>query len=97
MDGIAHVVNLDLPQVPEDFIHRAGRTGRAGATGVASIFATRQQRTDIGRLEKSIKLKLNRHTVPAEVEREVVVLQPKPQPQPTPAAKAFRPRRRFAR
>ena len=33
VEGIAHVVNYDLPQVPEDFIHRVGRTGRAGATG----------------------------------------------------------------
>jgi ATP-dependent RNA helicase RhlE len=41
VDGIAHVVNYDLPQVPEDFIHRVGRTGRAGARGTASTFSTR--------------------------------------------------------
>ncbi len=35
VDGISHVVNYDLPQVPEDFIHRVGRTGRAGAGGTA--------------------------------------------------------------
>ena len=35
VDGIAHVVNYDLPQAPEDFIHRVGRTGRAGARGTA--------------------------------------------------------------
>jgi len=33
VDGISHVVNYDLPQVPEDFIHRVGRTGRAGREG----------------------------------------------------------------
>ena len=36
VEGISHVVNYDLPQVPEDFIHRVGRTGRAGARGTAS-------------------------------------------------------------
>ena len=97
VDGIAHVVNLDLPQVPEDFIHRAGRTGRAGATGVASIFATRQQRSDVARLEKSLKLTLKRQPVPADIERDIVILQPKAQPAPTPAPKSFRPRRRIAR
>ncbi|MBM3768012.1 MAG: DEAD/DEAH box helicase [Acidobacteria bacterium] len=64
VDGIAHVVNYDLPQVPEDFIHRVGRTGRAGARGVASTFATRQERSDIRQIEKTINLQLQRQDVP---------------------------------
>ena len=52
VEGIAHVVNYDLPQAPEDFIHRAGRTGRAGAGGTATTFATRAERPDISRIER---------------------------------------------
>ena len=53
VEGIAHVVNFDLPQVPEDFIHRAGRTGRAGARGVASTFSTRNERKEIQKIERT--------------------------------------------
>jgi len=60
VDGISHVVNYDLPQVPEDFIHRVGRTGRAGARGMSSTFATRSQRSDIARIEKALKIRLLR-------------------------------------
>ena len=58
VDGIAHVVNYDLPQVPEDFVHRVGRTARAGAHGVASTFSTRDQRGEIRRIERELSLKL---------------------------------------
>ena len=60
VDNIAHVVNYDLPQVPEDFIHRVGRTGRADAQGVASTFATRQESGEIRRLERTLQLKMER-------------------------------------
>ena len=60
VDGIAHVVNYDLPQVPEDFIHRVGRTGRAGARGVASTFATRAERSEIARIERALSIRLKR-------------------------------------
>jgi ATP-dependent RNA helicase RhlE len=67
VEGIAHVVNYDLPQVPEDFIHRAGRTGRAGAAGTASTFATRSERSQISQIERTLDAKLVRMQVPAEV------------------------------
>lgn len=70
VDGISHVVNYDLPQVPEDFIHRVGRTGRAGARGTASTFATPSERAGVARIERTIDTRLVRHHVSAEVPRE---------------------------
>jgi ATP-dependent RNA helicase RhlE len=70
VEGISHVVNYDLPQVPEDFIHRVGRTGRAGARGTASTFATRGERSEIGRIEKTLGVKLIKREVAAGIERE---------------------------
>ena len=60
VEGISHVVNYDLPQVPEDFIHRVGRTGRMGARGVASTFAARIERSDIANIERTLKIRLTR-------------------------------------
>jgi ATP-dependent RNA helicase RhlE len=60
VDGISHVVNYDLPQVPEDFIHRVGRTGRAGAAGTASTFSSRSERAEIARIERALAIRLTR-------------------------------------
>jgi ATP-dependent RNA helicase RhlE len=65
VDGIAHVVNYDLPQAPEDFIHRVGRTGRAGAIGTASTFSTRSERSEIRRIERALSVRLQPRDVPA--------------------------------
>jgi ATP-dependent RNA helicase RhlE len=65
VDGIAHVVNYDLPQVPEDFIHRVGRTGRAGARGIASTFSTRAERSEVRRIERALSLRLQSQTIGA--------------------------------
>jgi ATP-dependent RNA helicase RhlE len=65
VDGIAHVVNYDLPGAPEDFIHRVGRTGRAGAVGTASTFGTRSQRGEVRRMEKALNVQLTRRQVAA--------------------------------
>jgi len=64
VDGIAHVVNYDLPQAPEDFIHRVGRTGRAGTTGTASTFGTPMERAEVARIERTLSVKLT-HRDPA--------------------------------
>src|ERR1700682_5000350 len=57
---IAHVINFDLPEVAENFIHRVGRTGRAGKHGVASTLFSREQRADIFQLERTLGLKMER-------------------------------------
>jgi ATP-dependent RNA helicase RhlE len=77
VDNISHVVNYDLPQVPEDFIHRVGRTGRAGARGTATTFATRSERPDIARLERTLSIHLTRHHAPGAPPED---LQPAPAP-----------------
>jgi len=71
VEGISHVVNYDLPQVPEDFIHRVGRTGRAGARGTASTFATRAERTEIAHIERTLTTRLIRRPVANDVPREL--------------------------
>lgn len=58
VEGIAHVVNYDLPAAPEDFIHRVGRTGRAGARGTATTFGTRAERGEVARIERVLSIKL---------------------------------------
>jgi len=63
VDGISHVVNYDLPQVPEDFIHRVGRTGRAGARGTASTFGTRSERGEIARIERVLTIRMTRRKI----------------------------------
>jgi ATP-dependent RNA helicase RhlE len=54
VDAVAHVVNYDLPFEPEDYVHRIGRTGRAGATGKATTFATPSDRGILRRIEALI-------------------------------------------
>ncbi len=57
VQDIAHVVNYDMPNAPEDFVHRIGRTGRAGAKGVATTFVMPQERVDARRFEAALKVK----------------------------------------
>jgi ATP-dependent RNA helicase RhlE len=71
VEGIAHVVNYDVPRAPEDFIHRVGRTGRAGARGTATTFCTSAERSEIHKIERMLKIRLTRRQVSATVQREV--------------------------
>jgi ATP-dependent RNA helicase RhlE len=54
VEGVAHVVNYDLPMEPEDYVHRIGRTGRAGATGRATTFVTPRDKGLLKEIEKLI-------------------------------------------
>jgi ATP-dependent RNA helicase RhlE len=60
VQDIAHVINYDLPEVAENFIHRVGRTGRAGRHGVASTLFSRDQRSDLAQLERVLGLRIER-------------------------------------
>jgi ATP-dependent RNA helicase RhlE len=70
VDDIAQVINYDLPAIPEDFIHRVGRTGRAGAKGMAATFYSGIERSDLARLERTLQLKMRRGHVDADLVRE---------------------------
>jgi ATP-dependent RNA helicase RhlE len=52
VDGISHVINFDLPNVPESYVHRIGRTARAGATGIALSFCDSSERAFLRDIEK---------------------------------------------
>jgi ATP-dependent RNA helicase RhlE len=60
VQDIAHVINYDLPEVAENFIHRVGRTGRAGGRGVASTLFAKEQRTELYQLERTLGIKMER-------------------------------------
>jgi ATP-dependent RNA helicase RhlE len=60
VENVAHVINYDLPNLAEDFIHRVGRTGRAGARGVASTLFSRDQRAELLRLERTLGVRIDR-------------------------------------
>jgi superfamily II DNA/RNA helicase len=64
--GVSHVINFDVPWQPDDYIHRIGRTGRAGMTGIAITLATRQDAEAVAGIEKLTGLKIARSGKSAE-------------------------------
>jgi ATP-dependent RNA helicase RhlE len=62
--GIQHVINFDIPDTVDDYIHRGGRTARANAVGIVSTIATWMDKTTIMQIEQAIGQKLPRCTVP---------------------------------
>jgi ATP-dependent RNA helicase RhlE len=58
VEGVSHVFNYDLPNVPESYVHRIGRTARAGATGVAIAFCNDEERAYLRDIEKLTRLKV---------------------------------------
>jgi ATP-dependent RNA helicase RhlE len=59
-DDVAHVINYDLPKMAEDFIHRVGRTGRAGLTGRATTLASGVEVVELRNIERTLKLRIAR-------------------------------------
>ncbi len=60
VDDVAHVINYDVPKMAEDFIHRVGRTGRAGLQGRASTLAAGAEVMELRQIERTLKLKIER-------------------------------------
>ncbi|WP_294172006.1 DEAD/DEAH box helicase [uncultured Sphingomonas sp.] len=79
--GVSHVINFDVPWQPDDYIHRIGRTGRAGAQGIAITLATKEDAEAVAQIEKLTGLKIPR------------VVQAATEPAAEEAAPAERPRR----
>ena len=67
VDGISHVVNYTLPEEPEDYVHRIGRTGRAGKTGVSISFACEDDAFRLEPIEKLLGNKLECTLPPEEL------------------------------
>ena len=99
--GVSHVINFDVPWQPDDYIHRIGRTGRAGMTGIAIMLATREDAEAVSAIEKLTGVKFARvdepkkdEAAPAEPKRsEKKSSDRKPaEKKPTRAKRAERPR-----
>jgi ATP-dependent RNA helicase DeaD len=78
--SISHIINYDMPQSSDDYVHRVGRTGRMGREGIAFTFVTPEQGAELTRIEMLINTLLKRD----EIEGFQTVAQAAP-PQPTPA------------
>ena len=72
---VSHVINFDTPEVPEDYIHRIGRTGRADKHGNAIIFISKKEKPFQTRIEKLMKMKIPMEKLPEEVivSKELIV------------------------
>ena len=63
IEALSHVVNFDVPNLPEDYIHRVGRTARAGATGEAFTFVSPQEQGELRAIERTVGRSLPRRTL----------------------------------
>lgn len=61
--GISHVINFDLPKQAEDYVHRIGRTGRGGASGIAISFASNRDALLLKRIERYTEQRIQMHTI----------------------------------
>lgn len=76
VDELSHVINFDLPEVPETYVHRIGRTGRAGQTGIALSFCDEEEKDYFKSIEKLIRKTIpviEDHPYPMVVSTESVV------------------------
>jgi ATP-dependent RNA helicase RhlE len=93
--GVSHVINFEMPNVPEQYVHRIGRTARAGASGLAISFVADDERPLLRDIEKLTRQKLTIVPLPEGfTARPVPAVTPARPAGPRPPAKPARPRRR---
>jgi ATP-dependent RNA helicase RhlB len=71
VDGISHVVNFNIPENPDDYVHRIGRTGRAGATGKSITFACEMESFELPAIEELLGMELKCSMAPEELLEEL--------------------------
>jgi ATP-dependent RNA helicase RhlE len=69
VDDVAHVINYDLPKMAEDFIHRVGRTGRAGSQGRASTLVSGAEVLELRHIERTLQLRIERTQIDPSLEQ----------------------------
>ena len=72
IEGITHVINYDIPENPEDYVHRIGRTARAGKAGKAITFVSQQEQHLVRAIEMYGRTKIEEHEVPESQGRDTV-------------------------
>ncbi len=82
VSGVSHVFNFELPNVPEQYVHRIGRTARAGAEGIAISFVDGEERGWLKQIERLTRVQLEQVPLPANFEEAAAKL---PKPAATPA------------
>jgi ATP-dependent RNA helicase RhlE len=76
IEGVSHVINFDLPEEPENYIHRIGRTARMGREGHAISLVTPEERISLGRIERTLGITLEREMIEGFEQPEIMA--PKP-------------------
>lgn len=77
IDELTHVINFDLPEIPETYVHRIGRTGRAGATGIAISFCDYEEKISLADIQKLIAKGI---PVVKDHPYDVALMHPQPKP-----------------
>lgn len=72
--GVSHVINFDIPEVPENYIHRIGRTGRADRKGIAISFVTEHEQEDLDKIEALMNYRLPILPLPEDLEISDVLI-----------------------
>jgi ATP-dependent RNA helicase RhlE len=93
--GVSHVVNFDLPDVPEQYVHRIGRTARAGADGIAIAFCSPDERGNLRDIERTTRQRIPVAPLPADFTAAAEAFKRlKPAPKAQPARQATKADRR---